>query len=34
MTRPYTICHLLCSLDGKISGPFMGSPAAVCFVNS
>lgn len=28
MTRPYTICHLLCSLDGKISGPFMGSPAA------
>lgn len=28
MTRPYTICHLLCSLDGKISGLFMGSPAA------
>lgn len=28
MTRPYTICHLLCSLDGKISGSFMGSPAA------
>lgn len=28
MTRPYTICHLLCSLDGKISGPFMGSSAA------
>lgn len=28
MTRPYTICHLLCSLDGKISGPFMSSPAA------
>lgn len=27
MTRPYTICHLLCSLDGKISGPFMGSAA-------
>lgn len=26
--RPYTICHLLCSLDGKISGAFMGSPAA------
>lgn len=28
MTRPYIICHLLCSLDGKISGPFMDSPAA------
>ncbi|MCI8468659.1 MAG: riboflavin biosynthesis protein RibD [Eggerthellaceae bacterium] len=28
MPRPYTICHLLCSVDGRISGPFMGSPAA------
>lgn len=28
MTRPYTICHLFCSLDGKISGPFMSSPAS------
>lgn len=28
MTQPYTICHLFCSLDGKISGPFMSSPAS------
>mgnify|MGYP001052389887 CR=1 FL=1 len=24
MDRPYTICHILSSLNGKISGPFMG----------
>lgn len=24
MRRPYVICHILSSLDGKISGPFMG----------
>lgn len=23
MNRPYVICHILCSLDGKINGPFM-----------
>lgn len=26
--RPYIICHILSSLDGKISGPFMGTPEA------
>lgn len=25
MRRPYVICHILSSLDGKISGPFMGT---------
>lgn len=24
MKRPYVICHILSSLDGKINGPFMG----------
>lgn len=28
MERPYTICHILSSLNGKISGPFMGTEAA------
>ena len=23
MNRPYVICHILSSLDGKINGPFM-----------
>lgn len=23
MNKPYTICHILSSLDGKINGPFM-----------
>ena len=26
--RPYVICHILSSLDGKINGPFMGTEAA------
>lgn len=25
MERPYIICHILSSLDGKIAGPFMGT---------
>ncbi len=25
MERPYVICHILSSLDGKIAGPFMGT---------
>lgn len=25
MERPYVICHILSSLDGKITGPFMGT---------
>ena len=25
MNRPYIICHILCALDGKISGTFMGT---------
>ena len=27
MRRPYVICHILSSLDGKINGPFMGAEA-------
>ncbi len=27
MDRPYTICHILSSLNGKISGPFMDNGA-------
>ena len=26
MDRPYVICHMLTSLDGKIDGPFMSAP--------
>lgn len=26
MDRPYVICHMLTSLDGKIDGPFMSVP--------
>lgn len=29
MNRPYTICHILSSLNGKIAGPFMGTEAAL-----
>ena len=25
MNRPYVICHILSSLDGKINGPFMAA---------
>ena len=28
MKRPYVICHMLSSLDGKINGPFMQSSVA------
>lgn len=28
MNRPYVVCHILSSLDGKINGPFMASEAA------
>lgn len=28
MDRPYVICHMLTSLDGKIDGPFMSAPEA------
>lgn len=28
MDRPYTICHILSALDGKIEGPFMGTQSA------
>lgn len=27
MNRPYIVCHMLTALDGKITGPFMESPA-------
>lgn len=32
MNRPYTICHVLSSLNGKISGSFMGTEAAQAIV--
>ncbi len=28
MDRPYIICRILSALDGRIAGPFMGTPAA------
>ena len=28
MERPYVICHMFCSLDGKIDGAFMSTPEA------
>jgi len=28
MNRPYIVCHILSALDGKITGAFMGTPAA------
>lgn len=28
MKRPYTVCHILSALDGKITGAFMGTEAA------
>lgn len=28
MNRPYIVCHILSALDGKITGTFMGTPAA------
>ena len=29
MNRPYIVCHMLTALDGKITGPFMESPAVI-----
>lgn len=29
MNRPYVVCHILSSLDGKINGPFMATDATV-----
>ncbi|MBQ3132807.1 MAG: RibD family protein [Clostridia bacterium] len=26
MTRPYILCHMVTSLDGKVTGAFLGSP--------
>ena len=28
MERPFVVCHMLASLDGKIDGAFFGAPAA------
>lgn len=28
MDRPYIVCHMLTSLDGKITGPYMNDPGA------
>lgn len=28
MNRPYMVCHILSALDGKITGPFMGTAGA------
>lgn len=27
MEKPFVVCHMLTSLDGKIDGPYMGDPA-------
>ena len=27
MERPFAVCHMLASLDGKIDGAFFGMPA-------
>lgn len=27
MNKPFVVCHMLTSLDGKIDGPYMGDPA-------
>lgn len=29
MERPFVVCHMLASLDGKIDGEFFGLPQAV-----
>lgn len=26
MNRPYVFCHMMCALDGKIMGGYMGTP--------
>lgn len=30
MDRPYTICHMVSSLNGKIAGPFMETEQESC----
>lgn len=32
MDRPFVVCHMLCSLDGKIDGAFMSTPEAAAAV--
>ncbi len=29
MNRPFVVCHMLCSMDGKIEGSFMAAPEAL-----
>ena len=29
MEKPFVVCHMFVSMDGKIDGAFMGHPAAV-----
>ena len=29
MEKPFLVCHMFVSMDGKIDGAFMGSPDAV-----
>jgi len=28
MNRPYIICHMVTSIDGKVTGEFLSSPAS------
>ena len=28
MNRPYIICHMVTSIDGKVTGDFLSRPAA------
>ena len=32
MERPFVVCHMLCSLDGKIDGEFLSSPECLPFL--
>lgn len=34
MNRPYTFCHILSALDGKITGPFMSFITVVRQIHS
>ena len=29
MEKPFVVCHMFVSMDGKIDGAFMGHPATV-----
>lgn len=34
-SRPFVVCHMLCSIDGKIEGNFMSAPeSASCIKNT